>query len=103
MSISSLPESSEPLFTCEERLEACEIENKELREALRKEIHFRTARDLSHSQIWLPVMNVIEIFHKAYQIRNHVLSNNKENTKLIFTISNEGRITDVIKSEENES
>jgi hypothetical protein len=94
-------------LTCDEMLEAANVRISELEVALRKEINFRTARDLGPTQIWLPVMNVIEIFHKAYQIRNHALSTNKENTKLIFTVSNEGRVIDVQAasqvSEENNS
>lgn len=100
---SLIADSAEPLFTCEERLEACEVENKELREALRKEITFRTAKDMQGTKVWLPVMNLVEIFHEAYQIRNQALANNKENAKLIFTISNEGRIISVsTKAEEEE-
>lgn len=84
-------------LTCEEKLEAANSRMLELEQALRKEISFRTAKDLrsDSTQIWLPVMNLIEIFHEAYQIRNKALANNKENTKLIFTVSNEGRIIDV--------
>lgn len=96
--------AAEPLFTCEERLEACEVENKELREALRKEITFRTAKDMQGTKVWLPVMNLVEIFHEAYQIRNQALANNKSNLKLMFTISNEGKIISVsAKPEEDGS
>ena len=98
----SIPETAEPLFTCEERLEACEIENKELREALRKEIHFRTAKDMQGPRVWLPVMNLVEIFHEAYQIRNQALANNNSKLKLMFTVSNEGRIVAVSSAKAEE-
>lgn len=91
---------SEQEFTCEEELEALKERCKELEEALRKEIQWKTATDLRSAspQIWLPVMNLVEIFHTAYQIRNNALANNKLSTKLIFTVSNEGRIVDVSSS-----
>lgn len=97
-------ELTESELTCEERLEAANERILELEQALRKEIQFRTAKDLRNdsTQIWLPVMNVIDIFHKAYLIRNHALANNKSSTKLIFTVSNEGKVIDVSNQEPQE-
>lgn len=93
---------SEVELTCEDRLEAANDRIKELEEALRKEIHFRTAREMQGTEIWLPVLDLISLFHKAYQLRNDAINNNKKHTRLIFSISNEGRITDVQAAEEEE-
>lgn len=89
-----------PELTCEELLEAAKDRILELEQALRKEITFRTAREMQGPKIWLPVMNLVEIFHEAYQIRNKALANNKSNIKLMFTVSNEGRIVGVQTEEE---
>ena len=97
----------EESLTCEEQLEAAEDRITELETALRKEITFRTATEINKDgkgrQIWLPTMDVISIFHKTYTLRNQALANNKPNTKLIFTIQNDGRIIDVhaVLSEED--
>lgn len=89
-------------LTCEEKLEATEERCRELEEALKQANLFRTAKDMQASKVWLPVMSLLEIFHESYQIRNQALANNKENTKLMFTVSNEGRIVGV-QAEEVES
>ena len=88
------PLNSEPEFTCEEKLEAREVEIKELREALRKEITFRTAKDLHANQVWLPVTSMIDIFHKGYLLCKDAINNNNRHAKLIFTVTNEGRVID---------
>lgn len=84
-------------------LEVAEERIKELEDALRKEITFRTAREIQGNQdklIWLPVMDLIGIFHKAYQLRNNAVNNNKKHAKLMFIITNEKRVTDVEIDEE---
>ena len=91
--------NTESEFTCEERLEAANTRIDELEVALRKEIQFKTAKDLRGGEIWLPVLDVIAIFHKAYQLRNALVNNNNRHAKLIFTITNEGRIIDVSPAE----
>ena len=87
--------NEEPKLTCEEELEASRERIDELEVALRKEITFRTATDLKGRDIWLPVTSMIDIFHKGYLLSKDAINNNKRNTKLIFTISNEGRVIDV--------
>lgn len=98
-----LAESSIEL-TCEEKLEALQLRCSELEDALKQANLFRTARDMQgpiKQTIWLPVMSLVEIFHEAYQIRNHALANNNSNLKLMFTVSNEGRIVGVSQEEES--
>lgn len=96
--------TSEPELTCEEKLEAANSRIDELEQALRKEITFRTATDLKGKDLWLPVMDLIGIFHKAYQLRNNAVNNNKKHSKLIFTVTNEGKVADVnIKESEEDN
>lgn len=90
---------SEPELTCDEKLEAANDRINELEQALRKEITFRTAREMQGRDIWLPVMDVIDIFHKTYQLRNTAINKDKRHTKILFTISNEGRVIDVSSRE----
>lgn len=90
----------EPQLTCEEKLEALQLRCSELEDALKQANLFRTARDMQGPRVWLPVMSLVEIFHQAYQIRNHALANNNSNMKLMFTVSNEGRIVGVQAEEE---
>lgn len=89
------PANSEPALTSEELLEAANARILELEQALRKEITFRAATDLRGREIWLSVMDLIDIFHKAYQLRNDAVNNNNRWAKLIFTVTNEGRVIDV--------
>lgn len=87
-------------LTCEEKLEALQLRCSELEDALKQANLFRTARDMQGPRVWLPVMSLVEIFHEAYQIRNKALANNSSNMKLMFTVSNEGRIVGVSAKED---
>lgn len=99
---SSSSSSTEPEFTVEELLEAARERIKELEEALRKEIHFRTATDIHDMQIWIPAIDALHLFVPLNKARRHAIDNNDPWRKLIFTVTNEGRITDANLEEEAE-
>ena len=93
--------TTEVELTCEEKLEALEEHCRELEEALRKEIQFKTAKELGGKQIWLPMTNLVDIFHKSWKLFNSI-KGERSAMKLVFSISNEGRIIGVEShSEEN--
>lgn len=87
-------------FTVEELLEAARDRIKELEEALRKEIHFRTATDVHDKEIWIPAIDALHLFVPLNKARRHAIDNNDPWHKVIFTVTNEGRITDANLEEE---
>lgn len=88
-------------LTCEERLEAVRAENVELREALHKAINFRTASDLRPQAIWLYAVDALNIRMAIRKEAEPSIENHRAYDKLIFTVGDDGRVTDVKRSQEN--
>lgn len=99
----TIEESSIPSFSCEEQLEAANVRILELEQALRKEINFRTARDMQGREVWLYVIDALNLRMAIRKEAEPSIEKSKAYDKLIFTVSNDGRVTDVKRSEENGS
>lgn len=91
----------EPPLTCEEQLQAASVRIDELEQALRKEINFRTARDLQGRQTWLYVIDALNLRMAIRKQAEPSIEKSRPYDKLIFTVANDGRVTDVKSSEEN--
>lgn len=82
--------------TCEEELEILKEEKRELQEALRKEIEFKTASELPRQtqklDIWIPAIDAINLFMAINQARRWAIDHNDPWRKLIFEIDEYGRV-----------
>lgn len=87
--------STDPPLTCEEQLEAMKVEINELKEALRKEINFRTATDLRDKNVWLYVIDALNLRMAIRKEAEPSIMKDKAYDKLIFTVADDGRVTDV--------
>lgn len=83
-------------LTLEEQLEVAHSEIRELKEALRKEIQFKTAKDWpSHAQelqIWIPCIDALNLFVKINEARRWAIDHNDPWRKLLFEIDEYGRV-----------
>lgn len=83
-------------LTLEEQLEVAHSEIRQLKEALRKEIQFKTAKDFpSHAQkldIWVPAIDALNLFVKINEARRWAIDHNDPWRKLIFQIDEYGKV-----------
>lgn len=96
-------EEQEPPFTCEELLEIRNSRIKELEEALRKEINFRTAREMQGKQTWLYVIDALNLRMSIRKEAEPSIEKSRAYDKLIFTVAEDGRVTDVKAATEEEN
>lgn len=89
-----LNEEREP--TCEEELEILQEEKRELQEALRKEIEFKTASELPKQtqklDIWIPAIDALNLFMSINEARRWAIDHNDPWRKLLFEIDEYGRV-----------
>ena len=90
----------EPHLTCEEHLEAANLRINELEEALRKEINFRTAREMQGQQTWLYVIDALNLRMSIRKEAEPSIEKSRAYDKLIFTVADDGRVTDVKAAQE---
>ena len=90
------PEPEPEQLTCEEQLEARDNEILELKQALRKEIHFRTASEFrGEVEIWLYVVDALNLRMAIRKQAEPSIDKDRPYDKLIFTVDGNGRVTDV--------
>jgi len=88
-------------LTTEEELEAAKVRIDELEQALRKEINFRTAREMQAKQTWLYVIDALNLRMAIRKEAEPSIEKSRPYDKLIFTVAGDGRVTDVKASQEN--
>jgi hypothetical protein len=93
----------EPPLSCEEQLQAASVRIDELEQALRKEINFRTARDMQGKEVWLYVIDALNLRMSIRKEAEPSIEKSRAYDKLIFTVAEDGRVTDVKAAEENKS
>ena len=90
-------------LTCEEQLQAASSRIDELEQALRKEINFRTARDLQGRQtIWLYVIDALNLRMAIRKEAEPSIEKSIPYDKLIFTVDDDGRVRDVKNAHEHQ-
>lgn len=93
-------------LTCEEENILLKEEKRELQEALRKEIEFKTATELPRTQvldIWIPAIEAIKLFVPLNQARRQAIDHNDPWHRLIFKIAEDGHVQDAkLENQEQE-
>jgi len=94
ISLESLP--------CEEQVKVLKARVDELREIETKRIEFTKAGDLKSKQqeIWVHAIEALPFFVKLRKARDHAIDDNKPWAKIIFQISEEGKVLDLLVKED---
>jgi hypothetical protein len=83
-------------LTCEQENSILKQEKKELQEALRKEIEFKTASEFSKQaqklDIWIPAIDALNLFMSINEARRWAIDHNDPWRKLLFDIDEYGRV-----------
>lgn len=85
--------SEEPELTCEEKLTLAAAEIKELREALRKELHFQRATELPKVP-YVAAGNAYGFYKTLLQASMDATKTDDYWRKIIFKIAEDGRLFD---------
>lgn len=85
-------------LTCEEENTILKEEKRELQEALRKEIEFKTASTFRTQQldIWIPAIDALNLFVKINEARRWAIDHNDPWRKLLFQIDEYGRVKSAV-------